>query len=321
MEVMKTLTLALACSLSTLALTPAFASPIAADLVPNSAKWVAHLDVDQLQRSRLGEKLVRQFIDPQLGALADQVHTFLGVDLDWHKIHGITAYGTNIKKKPDAHTVLLVNSELPLKDLLSAARKTFATAQPGSPALLRSIPQENGEIIAVGQEAYLAIGKGNLLVIGKAERSVSNAVATLQGRGKPLTSERAWVGRSSQNSSFLTIGLTEGFHEGLQLPPQAQALKMTDGAQLTVGEVADDVVARFSLKAKESSVVESLQQALQGVVALATLGTAQQPDLQALVQGVKVEKQEKEVDLALRYPIAEVMKWVEGKKPTRSAQR
>ena len=298
------------------------ASPIPSGQIPENAKWVAHLDLDKLQHSKLGETLAKQFLDPQLGQMAEKLHKDLGIEFDWRKIHGLTAYGTNLKKKPDAHTVVLVQSELPLRDALNTALARLRQAGVIEKDLpIQRLDQEGQEVFTFNKEIYASLAEKNLLVLGKSQRAVSNAIAMLQGKGATTSKSSILTETTAGDASFLSLRLSETFHEGLDLPPQAQALKMTEGAKLSLGEAADSLVAKLALRTKTAEAVEQLQQALQGVLALATLGTAENVQLQQLLKGIHVDHQDREVNVALQYPLAELMKFIDSKKPQKSAQR
>ena len=298
------------------------ASPLLNTQIPENAKWVAHLDLDKLQQSKLGETLAKQFVDPQLGQMAEKLHKEMGIDFDWRKIHGLTAYGTNLKKKPDEHTVLLVQSELPLREALGSAIAKLKQSGVNEKDLpIQKLDQGGQEVYSLNKEVFASLGEKNLLVLGKSQRAVSNAVVLLQGKGAAAAKKSILASTPEGDTSFLSVRLSEAFHEGLDLPPQAQALKMTDGIKLSFGESTDSLVGKLALYAKTAEAVDQLQQALQGVLAIATMATAENVQVQGLLKGIRVDRQDREVDVALRYPLADLMKFIDSQKPQKAARR
>ncbi|HAM73309.1 MAG TPA: hypothetical protein DCM86_16875 [Verrucomicrobiales bacterium] len=301
---------------------PLRAASIPAGQIPDNAKWVAHLDLDELQKTRVGETLARAILDPQLGELAARLRQTLGIGIDWRQIHGITAYGTDLAKHPDDHTVLLVTSDLPLTQALQGAVALAGQGgAKGGPSPIQKFDQEGSSLYSFNGEGFATVTDKNLLVLAKSRPALSNAVLLLQGKGHPAAPSSIVGGNGSAPKEVLSVGLSDSFHQGLELPPQAQVLKRTDGARLSLREAGDSLVAKLAIRAKAADVVEQLQQALQGLMAIASLGAGENPQVQQLLKGLKVDRQENEVGVAFQYPVSEVTRLIEARVPKKSAAR
>ena len=299
------------------------AGPLPKGAVPADAGWVAHVDLDQLQKSQLGTQLIKTFVEPKAQEVSRALSASFGIDLDWRQIHSVTAYGTQLAKNPEKDAVVLIQSDLPVQATLDKLTSALKTANDKNPALPINRSQVDGfDLFGIHQDAFLSLANSNLLVLGKTKDSVTRArkqlsAGTTAGKAPALLDEPptgemplAWVAASGS--------LADGF----DLPPQAAVLKKTDGVRLSLTEVTQDLLAKLTFKARTAEIVDQLQQALQGVVALATLGTSENPQAQQLLKGVRVDRRDQDVELGIRMPLTELTKWLEPKaKKQRAARR
>src|SRR5262245_38275713 len=112
---MKVRTLLLVCWFSVEAL----AGSLPRAQVAAEAKWLIHLDVDALLETQLGKFIGREWLDPKATKLTADLKQQFDIELDWHQIHSLTAYGVDFKD-PKANGVLLVRSDLDLAGALAA---------------------------------------------------------------------------------------------------------------------------------------------------------------------------------------------------------
>ena len=148
------------------------AGPITKNHVPADAGWIAHLDLDRLQKSQLGATLIRSFIEPKALEASDTLSRSFGIDLDWHQIHSITAYGRQLGKHPENEAVLLVESDLPLQKTI----EQLVGQLKGNPGAGKQLPLQRSqvdgfELFSINQDAYFSLPATNLLVLGKNQGS------------------------------------------------------------------------------------------------------------------------------------------------------
>src|SRR6266436_3032008 len=106
-KTMKYLTYALAVLLSLTTTTRAL--PLQKALVPDDAKWLVHLDVDNLRESKIGTMVLNDI----LAAPLVKLKTEMKVDgqLILQKIHAVTAFGDDFQAGPKANGVLLLSGD------------------------------------------------------------------------------------------------------------------------------------------------------------------------------------------------------------------
>lgn len=311
------LTLSLSLALGTTA------GPITKQQVPPDASWVAHLDLDRVQESELGKALIRSFIEPRAKELSAAMNQLLGIPLDLHKLHSVTAYGRKGGPEPVADAVLLIQSDLPVQ----AAIQTALTKLKGNPEAAKQIPlqrleTDGFELFSLQGEGFLALPASNLVVLGKSKAAVSQAVSQLKTPSAKPGDSKLVANSPGGEKSLVWLAATGAVTDGLELPPQAALLKQTEGVRLSLSESTDNLLAHLTLKTKTVEVVEQLHQALQGILTLATLGTAEDARMQGFLKGIRIERRQQDVEVGLRFPLAELSKWMDAAaKPQRAAQR
>ena len=299
------------------------AGPIAKQQVPPDASWVAHLDLDRVQKSQLGKTLIRSFIEPKAKELSAAMNQLIGLPLDLHKLHSVTAYGRKGGPEPEADAVLLIQSDLPVQTAL----ETALTKLKGNPEAAKQIPlqrveSDGFELFSLHGEGYLALPASNLVVLGKSKTTVAQALSQLKTPSAKPSDSKLLADSAGAETSLAWLAATGAVTDGFDLPPQAALLKQTEGVRLSLSESTDNLLAQLTFKTKTVEVVEQLHQALQGILTLATLGTAEDPRMQGFLKGIRIERRQQDVEVGLRFPLAEISKWMDATaKPQRAAQR
>ena len=114
--------------------------------------------------------------------------------------------------------------------------------------------------------------------------------------------------------TFFFLGVAEGFSADTVLPPQAKLLQLADGGRVVLGENADQLFLDLALKAKTSEVVTQMQQVIQGLIAMASLGKPDDKDIMQLVQSTKVSATDKVVSVNVEYPVEKALQRIDEQK-------
>jgi hypothetical protein len=297
---MKTIALILAGALSG-AVT--FAGPLKKEHVAGDAKWLVHLDVENFLGTQLGEFVGREILDKQFAKLAQGLKKQVNIDLDWRQIHSITAYGSDLKKSPEADGVLVVRSGLEVADLLDTV--IAQAEQAGGKAPLRKVEDAAFPLYSANNEIFGAPGPGDIFLLSKSREHLEKARDVLAGQAPNLTTSKSFPNFGPVAAGFLQVTVADAL--AAKLPPQAKALKDAEGAQVVAGEKADNVFVNLAVNAKDSESATQMQQVVQGLVALAALNQTENKDLQQLVQATKVSSSEKMVTVNVELPTASVI--------------
>jgi hypothetical protein len=89
---------------------------------------------------------------------------------------------------------------------------------------------------------------------------------------------------------------------------------LADGGRVVLGENADQLFVNLALKAKTSEVVTQMQQVIQGLIAMASLGKPDDKDVMQLVQSTKVSATDKVVSVSVEYPVDKAIQRIDEQK-------
>lgn len=269
--------------------------------IPANAQWIAHVDVDGFKASELGKFTMTRLKD--IAAPIDAVAAMLQFD-PRKDLSDITAYGQVNPNQPEngvAHIRGKFNPEH-LRTLLKA-NESLKTEKTGKHELL-SWKDEKSK-----QQQFGSIVNQNLLVVGSHRKLVSQALATVDGKGKTLDAKKLKDLQLDPNA-YIVLGMAT--LEGLPIPPQAKMLENVKSVGLTFGERNKNLEAGVHLLAANEEFATQIQQMLQGFLAIAQLQAGNAQDAQAkeaaqFLKDVKIEQKNKLVRLRLAVPVDKVL--------------
>jgi hypothetical protein len=301
------LALALTCALTT----TIHADPLSKKAVSADAKWLVHLDLDNLRKAKIGEFLTKEvlekLVEAKLSALKAQAK--LDVDVDLKKIASITAYGTDLQKNPDANAVLLIRTGHNIEKVIDGVIQALAGQIPDeSKRPIKKLQQEPVVMYSVGGELFAAIQGNDLLILSKSRSQIDKARTVLAGATANIATSSAFSGYPALENSFFFLGIAEAFNENSGIPAQAKVLQMADGGRVVLGEKADRLFLNLALRAKTPELTSQIQQILQGLVALASLSQSENQDLQQLTQSMKVASDKNLVTVNVEFPLDRALK-------------
>jgi hypothetical protein len=288
---------------------PAMGAPIPKTLIAADAKWILHLDADQFRAGKVGTYFLEQLLEPKSAKAKADLKRELNFDLDWRRVHGITAYGSGYKPDNDTSGLLLIRTDLDVKSALEAA----ITRQ--APELrVEKITDAAVPLYRLNDQAYVACESGGVLLVSKYRAAIDKGHAVIAGKSANLASATALSGYPDAMSGFFFLALAEGFGQNAQVPPNAAILKQAVGARVVLAEREERLRLILDIKAASADVASQIQQVAQGLLALATLNAEQNPDLKKLTQSAAVSTADTLVTLKLEVPVADVIEKMAEKK-------
>ncbi len=280
-------------------------------IVSADAKWLLHLDVDALLKSKVGSYVHESVLEPKMQLQRSMIEGMLGVSLKPELVHSITIYGDNFQNEPQLHAVALIRTEIDIPTIVKKVQEfqNLEAAQSGKEVdakikLIQSKPYamywmkgDNGE------DVYFANPSGNLWNLTLDKSKLESSVAIIQGKALNLESSADLKNLSPDNQSVLFLAMAKGFNESAPLPPQAQILKMAENASMTLGETNDHIQARLTLAARTNEAATQMTQLAQGMIALLTLSQSENPDVMELARNTSVTQKDSKVSLTVKYSI------------------
>ena len=285
----------------------AFADPLKKEYIGADAKWVAHLDIEKLLTTQLGDFIGREFLDKQLAKPARDLKEQFAIDVDWRAIQSLTAYGTDFKQAIKGKGVLIVKSKLDFAETIDGLIEKLAAHLGEEKAPLQRIQDEPFALYTIKGNLFGAPAGKDLFLLSRSQDQLMTARAVISGNANNLTSTNSFPGLRDTAKGFVIAAVADSLIDGVKLPPPAQGLKNAEGGQLMAGETADRVFLNLALNTKDAESATQMQQVFQGLVAMAALGQAENQDLQKLVQATKVSGAEKVVSVNVELPIADVI--------------
>jgi len=296
--------LALSALLATSLSTASFAGPLAKANVDQNAKWLLHMDFDQLRNSKLGQFLINDVIVKQLNAVKAEDDSGFLTNMDIVKIigqlHSLTAYGTSFETGDKFDGVLLLQVEPETRKILEGAAAGLLLNGDGT---LTKTNEEGHLYYALADKFFASPQDNGAILFSPSKDTIKHASAVIAGKGKNLSHSKSFSDFPAVNENFIFLAVAEGFQDNLQIPPEAKVLKQADGARIVLGEQKGSVFLNIALKAKDSEIVTQIRQVVEGIIALGSLSQSENKELQDLIQSIKVTATEKVLSVNAAYPV------------------
>ena len=276
--------------------------------MPDDAKWLVHLDVDSLRESKVGNVLIKDVLAKPLEKLKSEMK--VDGQLILKKLHSLTAFGNDFKAGPEANGVLVLSGEDETQKIVEGFLAAQILQSENGP--VKKLQQDPFVLYSLHDQIFVSLLAPGQVVLGKSRTEVEKARAMLAAKTKPATLSKAFSGYANVTNTFFFLAVAEGFNEKAALPPQADILKKATGARIVLGEKADLLFANLALKAKDSEVIQQIQQVLEGMKALVSLGQSENKELLELVQSTKVSATEKLVSVNIEYPLSKIIDKLDG---------
>jgi hypothetical protein len=279
----------------------AMAGPLQKENVARDAKWVVHLDFEAFRETAIGKHVMTRILQPKIDENGWVKKANLSLDLT--NIGSITAYGPDYQRNGEG--VLLLNTSADVKkdlDTLVGMAEVSGDGEKKAKMLTQSpvpIYQFMGDLL-------VAPLRGGTVVAAKSREQLDRAREILEGKQESLAKTEAFKAFGEVKDSFFFFGLAQGFNEQVDIPPQAQVLRETDGGRLVVGEKGENVFLQMTLRGKTEESTTKIQQVLQGIVALISM-TQQNNEAAELASAAKISAEGRNVGVSLKFPTSKVI--------------
>jgi hypothetical protein len=284
-----------------------FCGPFDPTKVAADAKWVIHLDFDVFRKTKLGEHITKNLIEPKLENT--EAIKKLNLSINLQNISGLTAYGPAFEK--DGGGVLVLSSSADVKkDLDTLVGMAAVSGNEQKDVVM--VQEKPFPIYSFKDQVYLAPKVGNSVVIAKSREMLEHGREVILGQEKCLAKAESFRDYPPVAEKAFFVAMAEGFNELAGIPPQAQVLRETKGGRIALGEIDENLFLNLVFKAKDDEASTKIQQVLQGIVALISLS---QPDKEItdLAAGSKIASAGRNVSVDLRIPTAKAIKRIDEK--------
>ena len=297
---------------------PAWAGPLQKNRISADAKWLLHVDLENLRKTQVGEFLFKKL----LAEHSTEVQAGLNIDpkLILEKVRSLTAYGSSYDVQHDPQGVLMIDTDPETQKILEGAAAAQLLQNPEGP--LQQVKKAPFTLYSLNEELFFSPLTNGMVIAGKSQAQIEQARKVLSGEAGNLSSSKAFSGFAPAPDNFFFLGLAEAFNSPAAMPPQARILQMAQSARLVLGEKAERVFLNLVLQGKDSGVNRQIHQVIEGMIALVSLGQKDNKELTELAQGTKVSSDEKTVTVGIDYPVTNIMaKLTENQTPHRSKKK
>lgn len=287
------------------------------EFVAARARFLVHVDVRAALKSRLFEDLLRQHIDLG-GEDWEELETRFGID-PRRDVSSVTVYGTSADS--DGAVVLVQTNDRVDGALLRVQQESeYRSTQRGGYVLHT---HSGGGEDAV--HAYLhPFGRERIVVISSSPDRVVNAVRVLEGQEDSLAKSGAAHLRARPEPGCLLFAAGDTALSEIQdLEPVSRIARLARSFELQLGEGQDNLFVRLRLEAENSDLAASMQQVLQGAMALLSLvgdddGDAELREAKRLLNSLQFYTRGNVLTVELEHELDDLLRLVgSDKKPRR----
>jgi hypothetical protein len=279
----------------------AWAGPLQKKQVSADAKWLVHLDLENLRATEVGK-----FIAKNIAGIAKaQSSVKMDFNAIFQQVSHITAYGDQYEIGPKADGVLLLKMDGEARKIVEGL--LAAQMLSDKDESIKKTQDDTSVTYSMKNEIFVAIQSDHLAIVSKSQKRIDNAKAVLSGNAANLNSASAFSAFPAAPNTFFFLGIAEAFNQNIAMLPQAKILQMADGGRLVLGEKTGNLFVELILKGKTREVIEQIKQVIEGITALVSLSQIDNPELQQLVRSTKVSAKDNLVQVSVEYPVAKAL--------------
>lgn len=242
------------------------AGPLRRADISSDALWVAHLDVDGMRPTAVGQFIRSEMDKPEAQAKLAAFQAFFSFDLRT-QLHGVSLYGAS-KAPQDGVLILYADFDSERLVTLARAAKDSQNTSHGQHTIYSWVDEKKSRH-GTSQRVYAAIA-GSRVIFGQKESRVAQALDVVDGASTSLATSPAFTPLGTPgDTSFL-----EAAARNLELPgsdPHAAILKLSQSVRLQVAEAQQQLNANLTLQANDEEIAGHINSIAQGLVSLMKL--------------------------------------------------
>ncbi|PWU08078.1 MAG: hypothetical protein C5B50_30395 [Verrucomicrobia bacterium] len=280
--------------------------------------WVAHLDVDRLRPTALGQHILSEAQKPEAAARLDVFQNMSGID-PRTQIHGLTLYGTgNSRDNP----VMVVYADFDAAKLTTMAKaaKDSRSSTYKDHTIYNWVEghEKSGKGERAEKRVYAAIA-GSRVIFGQREDAVSAALDVLDGKAQNLDKSAAFPELGGPgDTSFIEAAASK-----LDVPesnPNAAVLRLSKSVRFQVGEADQKVTATLTLEANSEDVANNITSIVQGFTGLMK-SRQDRPEAVKLGEAIAIKRDGPRVVATLSLPSSDALQMLKEHSAHKDARR
>lgn len=271
---------------------PAWPGTLPTSVIPDGARWVAHLDMEKFIATRLYEYLEK---DGRFEIKSRDLNRWFKVDVP-KDITGLTIFGLDPGDKQAVFAVAGKFDKAGLLALVALDKEHQET------------PYGAYTLYSTGSDEFGAFVNDGLIVFSENREAIERVLDTAAGKTKNFASSKLNAAfKDVSSGAFLSgvVGDLSGLGKEIN---QSKFVEKADMMFFLAQEKQDNLQVRVQVTADSPDSAKNMADMAQGLIALVRLGQGEGPGAvpASLVEGLRVKLEGKTVRLELDMPSREV---------------
>jgi len=271
---------------------PAWPGTLPTSVIPDGARWVAHLDMEKFIATKLFEYLDK---DGKFDIKSRDLDRWFKIDVP-KDITGLTVFGLEPGNKQAVFAVAGKFDKARLLTLLDLAEDHTETAY-GAYA-----------IYSTGSDEFGAFVNDGLIVFSESREAIEKVLDTAAGKTKSFASSKLNAAFKEVSAGTFLSGVVEDLAGLGKEVRQSKFVEKAGLMSFLAQEKQDNLQIRVQVSADSPESAKNMVDIAQGLIALARLGEGDGPRAVPafLVNGLQVKMEGKTVRLELDIPSREI---------------
>lgn len=290
----------------------ALAGPLQRSQVAANAVWMAHLDVDKLKQTRIGQHVLAEMEKPEAKNKLAAFEAIFSFD-PRRDITGITLYGTGTRPNQG---ILLLHGSFDTQRLITLAKagQNYASSEHRTHVIHAWTDEKKAAAGRKDARTFAAVHGGSV-VLGQTQEAVAAALDVLDNVSANLGS----------TGYFLDVagtGFLQAATRKMEVPegqPHSAMLRQAQYLSLTAAETAGQFQLNCFAQAASPEAAQSMHQVAQGLLALASLQT-NKPEAVKFAKAIHLAQSGENLTATLTLPAADVIEEMKRKAAEKEAQ-
>jgi len=267
---------------------PAWPGTVPASIVPDGARWVAHLDMEKFVATKLYEYMDK---GDRFVVKSRDLTRWLKLDVP-KDIAGLTVFGLGAGEKQAVFAVAGKFDKQRLLTLLELAEDR------------QEIPYGGFTMYSTGDDGFGAFVNDGLIVFSESREALEKVLDTAAGKAKNFTGSKLSASLKEVPSGAFISAVVEDMSNVVSEVRKSRLFEKASGMFFMAQEIGDNIQLRAQVTADSPENAANMADIVQGFIALGRM--SDEARFTSLLDGLRVKLDGKAVRLEFERPSREV---------------
>ncbi len=272
---------------------PAYPGTIPSSIVPEGARWVAHLDMEKFVATKLYGLLEK---DGKFQIKSRDLDRWLKIDVP-RDITGVTVFGFGKGTKGDA--VVAVTGKIDRAGLMALIAKDEEH---------KEIAHGAYTIYSTGDDEYGAFVNDNLVVLSESREAIQSVLDTAAGKTQNFAKSALSASLKEVPAGAFLSGVIPDLSGLSRMNSPSKVLEQASGLFFLAQEKQDTLLLRLQVTAVSPESAKNMADIVQGLIAMGRMGGngGDMAKVASLLDGLQVKLEGKVLRLEFERPSQEI---------------